>query len=247
MAAEVPIARDAAAGLALAMFSPMYPSNSMGFMPVGATIPRAFGIWPVKMRVPTPVVKPAMTDTGTNLVTTPRRVTPDANWSPPQARVMTGRASIPCCSTAPTTRRLIAAAGPVMASVVPPNIPPATPDTAAVTSPTSAGTPLATAIAKDKGTAMQPTVRPAEISVKRVSVLNIFFHSGISLGIPKSRIRGFFFFFLPMDFIVLSGSMTVASTFSLESDFFSSATVDWNIKPGLLAAKAGAAVSFQFR
>ena len=54
----------------------------------------------------------------------------------------------------------IAAAGPVMAKVVPPNRPPATPETAAVTNPTSAGTPLATAMARLSGTATHPIVRP---------------------------------------------------------------------------------------
>ena len=43
-------------------------------------MPKALGSCPDKMRVPTPVVKPAMTETGTNLATTPRRVTPEANF-----------------------------------------------------------------------------------------------------------------------------------------------------------------------
>mmetsp|Transcript_10614 Transcript_10614/g.15150 ORF Transcript_10614/g.15150 Transcript_10614/m.15150 type:complete len:256 (-) Transcript_10614:597-1364(-) len=187
IAAEVPTASAAADGLIVAAFSPMNPINSMGFIPVGADIPKAFGNCPVRMSVPTPVVNPAMTETGTSLVTTPKRVTPDASWRPPQASVMKGRASSPCSLTAPTMRRLMAAAGPVTARVVPPSKPPATPETAAVTRPTSAGTPLATAMARDRGTAIQPTVRPAEMSVRRMSGLNIFFHSGIKDGIPKSR------------------------------------------------------------
>ena len=84
------------------------------------------------------------------------------------------------------TNNEIAAAGPVTANVVPPNKPPATPDTTAVTNPTSAGTPLAKAIANDNGIATHPTVNPAEISVYTVSLLNIFFHSGTKDCRPKT-------------------------------------------------------------
>ena len=137
-----------------------------------------------------------MTDTGTSLATTPTRVTPDASCKPPVASVMKGSASNPWAWTAPTTSRLMAAAGPVTARVVPPKSPPAMPDTAAVTSPTSAGTPLARAMARESGTAMQPTVTPADMSVRRVDALNIFFHSGTSDGIPRSRSKGFLLVFL---------------------------------------------------
>mmetsp|Transcript_10304 Transcript_10304/g.28966 ORF Transcript_10304/g.28966 Transcript_10304/m.28966 type:complete len:206 (+) Transcript_10304:61-678(+) len=147
------------------------------------------------MSVPTPTVKPAMTDTGTSLATTPTRVTPDASCKPPVARVMKGSASNPWAWTAPTTSRLMAAAGPVTARVVPPKSPPAMPDTAAVTSPTSAGTPLARAMARESGTAMQPTVTPADMSVRRVDELNIFFHSGTRDGMPRFRSRGFLLVF----------------------------------------------------
>mmetsp|Transcript_5188 Transcript_5188/g.8191 ORF Transcript_5188/g.8191 Transcript_5188/m.8191 type:complete len:269 (-) Transcript_5188:475-1281(-) len=191
MAAEVPTAKAAADGLMEAAFSPMNPSNSTGFIPAGAVIPSAFGSCPVKMSVPTPVVNPAITDTGTNLATTPSRVIPDASCRAPQPMVMMGSASNPCCSTAPTTKRLIAAAGPVTARVVPPIRPPATPETAAVTKPTSAGTPLAKAMANDRGTAMHPTVKPADTSVKMVSLLNIRFQSGIKVDKPRSQGKSF--------------------------------------------------------
>mmetsp|Transcript_13207 Transcript_13207/g.33262 ORF Transcript_13207/g.33262 Transcript_13207/m.33262 type:complete len:276 (-) Transcript_13207:277-1104(-) len=163
----------------------MNPKISTGLSPLGATIPRALGSWLVRIKVPTPVVNPAMTLTGQSLATTPSLEAPEANWRTPQPKVMTGRASRPCCETAPTTRREMAAAGPVTARVVPPMRPPATPETAAVTRPTSAGTPEAKAMAKDNGTATQPTVRPAEISVNSVSLLNMCFHSGIMVLIPR--------------------------------------------------------------
>ena len=81
--------------------------------------------------------------------------------------------------------------GPVTARVVPPMRAPATPETAAVTSPTSAGTPLAKAMASDSGTAMHPTVNPADMSVKSVSagLVSMRFHSGNNLGMPKSRMK----------------------------------------------------------
>mmetsp|Transcript_10599 Transcript_10599/g.31002 ORF Transcript_10599/g.31002 Transcript_10599/m.31002 type:complete len:254 (-) Transcript_10599:599-1360(-) len=186
MAAEVPTASAAEVGLAWeAKCSPINPSNSIGFNPEGAVIPNALGSWLVKMRVPTPVVNPAITLTGQSLATTPSLVAPEANWRAPQPRVISGRASIPCCSTAPTTSKEMAAAGPVTARVVPPINPAATPETAAVTNPTSAGTPEAKAMAKLRGTAMHPTVIPAEMSVKRVSLSNILFHSGINLPNPR--------------------------------------------------------------
>mmetsp|Transcript_1679 Transcript_1679/g.3356 ORF Transcript_1679/g.3356 Transcript_1679/m.3356 type:complete len:348 (-) Transcript_1679:84-1127(-) len=186
MAAEVPTARAAEAGLACAAkCSPMNPSSSMGFNPEGATMPSAFGSWLVRMRVPTPVVNPAMTLTGQSLATTPSLDAPDASCRAPQPSVMSGRASRPCCSTAPTTSKEMAAAGPVTARVVPPMRPAATPETAAVTSPISAGTPEASAMARLRGTATHPTVKPAEISVKSVSLLNIFFHSGIIVPTPR--------------------------------------------------------------
>mmetsp|Transcript_22966 Transcript_22966/g.48888 ORF Transcript_22966/g.48888 Transcript_22966/m.48888 type:complete len:287 (-) Transcript_22966:440-1300(-) len=186
MAAEVPMARAADAGLTCsATFWPMNPNNSTGLRPEGAVMPSALGSWLVRMRVPTPVVNPAMTLTGQSLATTPSLVTPDANWRAPHPRVMTGRASRPWASTAPTTKREMAAAGPVTARVVPPMSPPATPETAAVTRPTSAGTPEARAIASERGTATHPTVSPAEMSVKTVSLLNMCFHSGIMVLIPR--------------------------------------------------------------
>mmetsp|Transcript_46835 Transcript_46835/g.114217 ORF Transcript_46835/g.114217 Transcript_46835/m.114217 type:complete len:202 (+) Transcript_46835:1574-2179(+) len=152
-----------------------------------------------------------MTEIGTNLAATPRRVTPDATWRPPHASVMNGNASSPCCWTAPTMRRLMAAAGPVTANVVPPISPPATPDTAAVTNPTSAGTPDATAIASDRGTAMQPTVIPAETSANKFSDdESIFFHSGTSGGIPMSIIHGLLFLRAAVAF---SSSFAAATTF----------------------------------
>mmetsp|Transcript_14803 Transcript_14803/g.28185 ORF Transcript_14803/g.28185 Transcript_14803/m.28185 type:complete len:243 (+) Transcript_14803:1261-1989(+) len=165
--------------------------TSIGFKPAGAVMPSALGTCPAKMSAPTPVVNPAITETGTNLAITPTLDTPEANCNPPQASVINGNASNPCCWTAPTINKLIAAAGPVTASVVPPNRPPATPDTAAVTNPTSAGTPDANAMARFNGTATHPTVIPAEMSVRRVSRANIFRHSGHRDAIPrKSTLSG---------------------------------------------------------
>ena len=84
----------------------------------------------------------------------------------------------------------MAAAGPVMARVVPPNRPPATPETAAVTSPTSGGTSLATAMARERGTAMHPTVIPAAMSVNTVDGLSILAYSGRREGRPRSASHG---------------------------------------------------------
>mmetsp|Transcript_20642 Transcript_20642/g.59956 ORF Transcript_20642/g.59956 Transcript_20642/m.59956 type:complete len:267 (+) Transcript_20642:1414-2214(+) len=189
-AAEVPAARAAADKLVLPIFSPRNAIVSMGFIPAGAVIPSAFGTWPVRIIAPTPHVNPAMTETGTNFAKTPARVTPEATCKPPQAKVMKGSASSPCSVTAPTTSKLMAAAGPVIAKVVPPKRPPATPETAAVTNPTSGGTPLATAMASDRGTAMQPTAIPAETSVMSVEGLSIVFHSGRREGMPRSSSQG---------------------------------------------------------
>mmetsp|Transcript_2862 Transcript_2862/g.6625 ORF Transcript_2862/g.6625 Transcript_2862/m.6625 type:complete len:241 (+) Transcript_2862:1462-2184(+) len=214
MAADVPMARAADEGSTELRFDPTYAINSTGLRPAGADMPSALGTCPDRMRVPTPVVKPAITDTGTSLATTPRRVTPDANCNPPVANVMKGRASRPCAWTAPTTSKLMAAAGPVTANVVPPRSPPATPETAAVTRPTSAGTPLARAIASDSGTAMQPTVIPADMSVNMVSELNMRFQSGTSDGMPKSNRKG-----LDLALLSLLSGAFLSSLLLLSSSF----------------------------
>ena len=163
--------------------------TSTVFRPAGTVRSSAFGSWPARIMTPMPVVKPAMTLSGTYLVMPPPRATPIASCSPPHARVMKGSVPRPCVCTASQTSRLIAAAGPVMASVVPPISPPATPATAALTSPTSGGTPLATAMANERGTATQPTVMPAVTSVTTVDGANILRHSGRRVGIPRSRIK----------------------------------------------------------
>mmetsp|Transcript_44367 Transcript_44367/g.147111 ORF Transcript_44367/g.147111 Transcript_44367/m.147111 type:complete len:314 (-) Transcript_44367:17-958(-) len=164
-------------------------TTSTVFRPAGTVRSSAFGSWPARIMTPMPVVKPAMTLSGTYLVMPPPRATPIASCSPPHARVMKGSVPRPCVCTASQTSRLIAAAGPVMASVVPPISPPATPATAALTSPTSGGTPLATAMANERGTATQPTVMPAVTSVTTVEGANILRHSGRRVGIPRSRIK----------------------------------------------------------
>jgi len=89
-----------------------------------------------------------------------------AVWTcnPPLHSVMKGSAERPCVCTASHTSSEIAAAGPVIASVVPPIRPPATPATAALTNPTAGGTSLARAMARESGTATQPTAIPAETS-----------------------------------------------------------------------------------
>mmetsp|Transcript_3026 Transcript_3026/g.5576 ORF Transcript_3026/g.5576 Transcript_3026/m.5576 type:complete len:221 (-) Transcript_3026:252-914(-) len=196
--------------------SPTNPTVSIGFKPEGAVNPNALGTWPERIMVPTPVVKPAMTETGTSLAQTPRRVTPDTNCNPPHARVIKGSDSNPCSVTAPTTNKLMAAAGPVIARVVPPMRPPASPETAAVVNPTSGGTPLATAMANDRGTAMQPTVIPADTSVKSVEVLNILRQSTIKEGRPRSNNQG-----LSLVTFTSCFSMVVLTEPSFESSFSS--------------------------
>ena len=118
-----------------------------------------------------PLVKPIITATGINLISTPMRKKPMIHSMAPDISVASSKPLTPYCSTMPYTMTINAPAGPPICTREPLNSEIRKPAIIAVNSPACGGRPLAIANAIASGSATTLTVSPAPTSLIRRSRL----------------------------------------------------------------------------
>ena len=89
--------------------------------PVTAGRPKKSFHWPTQMMTPMPAVKPTITGSGMNLMTTPSRATPSKARMTPAIRVAICRPSTPYLAVMPARITMKAPVGPAICTRLPPN------------------------------------------------------------------------------------------------------------------------------
>ncbi len=117
--------------------------------------------WPSTSVRPIPASMPCTTEADIARNQRPNRRTPIASWSTPVASTSAPRAPRPCSRTASSTSTVSPAAGPLTWRLLPGRTPTSRPPTIPVISPSSAGTPDATATPTQSGRATRKTTSEA--------------------------------------------------------------------------------------